>query len=191
MNKSILVVAGLAAIPMLLLSQEPPASGVPVEVIVTAEALHGKTVPPLNPQDFMAYQGHDRLQVTDAVPLQGDHAGLELFFLFDDASASSLANQFGDLRQFIQTQPPTTAIGIGYMRNGTVDIVQNFTADHNHAGQTLRLPLSSVAALASPYLSLSDLIRHWPGNSTRREVVLVSSGVDPLGGLGPIDPYVG
>jgi hypothetical protein len=190
MNKSILVVAGLAVVSALLLSQESPAPNVPVQVTVTVEAQHGKSVPSLSPQDFMAYQHHERLQVTDAVSLQGDHAGLELFFLLDDASASSLATQFGDLRQFIKAQPPTTVIGIGYMRNGTVDIVQNFTADHNHAAQTLRLPLSSFGAMASPYLSLSDLIKRWPGNSMRREVVLVSSGVDPLGGLGPIDPYL-
>jgi hypothetical protein len=144
----------------------------------------------LNPQDFMAYQHHERLQVTDVVSFQGDHAGLEMFVLLDDSSASSLATQFGDLRQFMKTQPETAAIGIGYMRNGTVEIVQNFTTDHNHAAQSLRLPLSSIGAMASPYLSLSDLIKHWPGNSMRREVVLVSSGVDPLGGMGPLDPYL-
>jgi hypothetical protein len=190
MSKLVLVAAGIVGISMLLLSQEAPAPNVPVQVTVTAEGLHGKGAPSLSPADFMAYQRHERLQVTDVVSLQGDHAGLELFVLLDDASASSLATQFGDLRQFMKTQPATTAIGIGYMRNGTVDIVQNFTTDHNHAAQSLRLPLSSLGAMASPYLSLSDLIKHWPGNSMRREVVLVSSGVDPLGGLGTIDPYL-
>ncbi len=189
MTKLVLVAAGLAAASALL-SQEAPAPNVPVQVTVTAEALHGKGAPALNPQDLMAYQHHESLQVTDAVARQGDHAGLELFVLLDDASASSLAAQFGDLRQFMKTQPATTAIGIGYMRNGTVDIVQNFTTDHTQAAQSLRLPLSYFGAMTSPYLSLSDLIKRWPGNSMRKEVILVTSGVDPLGGFGAMDPYL-
>jgi hypothetical protein len=76
------------------------------------------------------------------------------------------------------------------MHNGTFATVQNFTTDHSRAGSSLRLPLSSEGAMASPYLSLSELIRRWPGKSERREVVMVTSGVDPLGGLGPMNPYL-
>jgi hypothetical protein len=195
MSKSAFIAAGLVAASTFLFSQEPSASGVPVQVTVTVEALRGKSVPALNPQDFIAYQERRRLQVTNVVPLQGEHAGLDLLILLDDASASNLANQFGALRDFITAQPPATAIAVGYMRNGTVDTVQKFTADHDRAAQSLRLPLSFFGAMASPYLSLSDSIKHWSdqgpqGNSMRREVVLVSSGVDPLGGTGPIDPYL-
>ena len=161
---------------------------VPVQMIVTIEARHGKDIPSLNREDVMAYERQERLQVAGLIPFQGENAGLELFFLLDDASSTSLGSQLGDLRQFIETQPATTAVGIGYMQHGTVDIVQNFTTDHSHAAQTLRLPLWSAGA--SPYLSLSDLVKRWPGNSTRREVVLVTSGVDVLGGVGPSNPYL-
>lgn len=187
MGKWALVAAGLAA--MLLFSEEPSGTNVAVQVVVTVEARHGKVVPFLNREDFLAYQRRERIPVTDVVPLQGDHAGLELFVLLDDASGMSLGSQLGDLRQFIKARPATTAIGIGYMRNGTVDIVQSFTADHSHAIQTLRLPLSASVVMGSPYLSLSDLIRRWPGNSTRREVLLVTSGIDPLG-IWPTNPYL-
>ena len=190
MKKSVFMAAGLAGVSVLLVAQEPAPPMIPVPVIVTVEAQHGKNVPSLSGEDFMAYQGRERLSVTTAVPLQGGHAGLELFILLDESSAANLANQYGDLRQFIKAQPPTTAIGIGYMRNGTVDTVQKLTADHDHAAETLRLPLSSFGAFASPYLSLSQLIAHWPGESTRREVILVSSGDDPLGVAGPTDPYL-
>src|ERR1700733_13781539 len=124
MTKTILAVAGCAAVSTLLFSQESPAPSVPVPVTVTAAAPQGKSVPVLHPEDFLAYQRHERFQIVDVVPLQGDRASLDLFFLLDDASSSSLATQFGDLREFIDAQPPTTAIGIGYMRNGTVDTVQ-------------------------------------------------------------------
>ena len=37
---------------------------------------------------------------------------------------------------------------------------------------------------------MRDLIKRWPGNSGRREVVLLTSGVDPLDGVGPMNPHV-
>jgi hypothetical protein len=38
---------------------------------------------------------------------------------------------------------------------------------------------------------LSELIKkEWHGNSARREILMVSSGIDPLGGLGPINPWL-
>lgn len=137
----------------------------------------------------MAFDRHERLQVAELTGLAGEHAGLELFILLDDASDTNVGSQFGDLRRFIEAQPETTAIGLGYMRNGTVDMVQNLTTDHSRAAHSLRLPVN-VAAMASPYLSLSDLIKRWPATSARREVVMVTSGVDPLGGLGVINPYL-
>ena len=44
--------------------------------------------------------------------------------------------------------------------------------------------------MPSPYLSLTDLIKRWPRSSARHEVVMVTSGVDPLGGFGTINPYL-
>jgi len=187
----LLFTAGLATGGMFLLAQNKAETSpklVPVQMIVTVEARNGKDVPSLNQQDVMAYERQARLQVTGLVPFQGENADLELFLLLDDASDSTLGSQFGDLRHFIETQAATTAIGIGYMEHGTVDIVQNLTTDHSHATRALRLPVPSAGV--SPYLSLSDLIKRWPHSPARREVVLVSSGVDVLGGTGLTNPYL-
>lgn len=161
---------------------------VPVQAIVTVEARHGSNIPALNQEDIMAYQRKERVQITKAVPLQGENAGLQLFFLLDDASNTSVGSQFGDVRHFIETQPATTAVGIGYMQHGMVNIVQNPTTDHDRAAQALRIPVWQGGA--SPYLALSDLIKRWPDSAARREVVLVTSGVDVLGGTGPENPYL-
>lgn len=199
-----LLIAGTALGGILLLPGQnkapagPPGTGaagggVNLQMIVTVEARHGKEIPVLKPEDFSAWESKERLHVSDVIPLRDKDAGLELFLLLDDASATSLGSQFGDLKQFILAQPPVTTIGIGYMHNGTFTAVQDFTTDHAHAATTLRLPLSAAGAMASPYLSLSDLIKRWPGNperSARREVIFVTSGVDPLGGIGPINPYL-
>ena len=184
------LVLGLALrAPSLSAQQAASSGGVPVRVVVTVEARHGKEIPVINREDVMVHQGRDRAQVTGWLPLQGDRAGLELFLLLDDASDMSLGSQLDDLRRFINAQPATTAISVGYMRNGTVDIVQNLTTDHASAAKALRLPLGSVGAYASPYLSVVDLIKRWPESPVRREILMISNGIDPLGG-GPSNPYL-
>jgi hypothetical protein len=163
---------------------------VPVHLTVTVEARHGKDVPVLKQGDVMVFQKNERLQVTDLVPSQGDCAALQMFILIDDASGMSLGSHLNDLRQFIETQPGATSIGIGYMRNAMVEIVQNLTADHSKAAKALRLPLGFPGVMPSPFLALSDLIKRWPASPARHEVLLVTSGSDPLGG-GIADPYLG
>ena len=161
-----------------------------VHVVLTVEARHGTNIPVINREDVMVYEGHARDKVTDMVPLVGDHAGLELFILIDDASNSSLDNQLQDLRQFINSQPSTTAIGVGYMRDGTVQITQNLSTDHAQAAKSLRLPLGDPGASPSPYFSVVDLIKRWPNAAVRRELLVISDGIDRFYGNGPNDPYV-
>lgn len=193
--RKVFLVSTLAVGSLILISQSKSQSDsglVPVRTILTIEARHKNdaNIPVLNREDLMAYEQKERLQVTDLAPFAGQNAGLQLFLLLDDTSSSSLGSQLDDLRQFIKTQPETTHVGLGYLHNGTVDIVQNVTSDHDRTAKGLRLPLGSGGAMPSPYLSLSDLIRQWPGHAGRREVVMVTSGIDPLGGFGPINPYL-
>ena len=171
-------------------AQQAPPPGVPARLIVTAEARHGSAVPDIKREDVLVHQGHDRDTVTDWLPLQGDHAALELFILIDDGLNASLGSQFEDLRQFISSQPASTAIGIGYLRNGTVDMVQNLTTDHARAGKALRLPLGDQGIATSPYVCLADLIAGWKPQEVRREILMISNGVDPLFGAGANNPYV-
>jgi hypothetical protein len=186
----LLAVAVLASGLWSAMAQEASSPGVPVHVVVTVEPRHGSSVPVINREDVMVYQGHDRAKVTDWLPLQGEHAGLQLFILIDDAANTSLGSQLEDIRQFINVQPSTTAIGVAYMRNGTADILQNPTNDHAQAAKVLRLPLGDAGASGSAYFSLVDLIKRWPEGPVRREILMVSDGIDRFGGGGPSNPYV-
>lgn len=177
-------------VPSIAAQQPPSPAGVPAKMVVTVEARHGSTVPVINREDVMVYEGHDRDQVTDWVPLQGDHGGLELFILLDDGLSTSVGSQLNDLQKFIGAQPATTAIGIGYMRDGTVAVAQNLTTDHAQAAKALRLPIGERGISASPYLSITDLIKRWPDHPERREILMISDGADALYGGGPGDPYV-
>jgi hypothetical protein len=162
----------------------------PVRVVVTVEAQKDAAPPNLTKDDVMVYLDNQRMRVTDWTPIQSDRVGLELWLLIDDGTDSSLGTQFDDLHKFVMEQPATTRVGIGYLRNGTVEALQKPTADHALAAKAIRLPLGQPGASASPYLALIDLIQKWPASQQAREVVMVSSGIDPDNGPGPINPYL-
>ena len=170
--------------------QSDSSNEVPVHMVVTVKPRHnGGQVPALAATDVKVYQRDKQNAVTSWVPLQGDRAGLQLFILIDDTSRTSLGLQFDSLKKFIEEQPETTAIGVGYMRNGTVLTLQNLTKDHAAAAKSLRLPLGGVG-YTSPYLSLTDLMKKWPVSEDRREILMITSGIDPLGGSPFSNPYL-
>lgn len=182
----------LGSITCRLSAQETSAaSGPPVNMVVTVEARHGMNPGPVDKQDVMVYEGKARDTVTSWLPAKADHADLEFFILIDDSANATLATQFDDIRQFINSQPATTKVGVAYMRNGTAEVAQNLTADHAQAAKSLRIPMGIGGASASPYFSLTDLIKRWPGGSMRREVLMISDGIDLYYGTGDLqDPYV-
>ncbi len=162
----------------LLLAQQPAAGTTPVSMVVTVEPLTGKRPAVVHREDVRVYQRKQRLDVTGWQPARGPHAALGLFILIDETNSTSLGSQLGDIRDFINAQPSTTSVGIGYMANATVKIAQNFTNDHASAAQALRLPLGTTSAMDSPYLSLMDLIKRWPHSNARREVLMITDGID-------------
>jgi hypothetical protein len=51
--------------------------------------------------------------------------------------------------------------------------------------ETVRLPLGTLAAVNSSYLSLISLVKSWPQPKVRREVLMVADGIDRLRGETP------
>jgi len=185
MRRLLLVVLLFAAVslsPFNLLAQQTTQ----VHMVVTAES----TNETISPADFdrrsvLVKQGKDRLQVSDWIPARGDQAALQLFILIDDTCSSTLGSHLDDLRTFINAQPASTSIAVGYMRNANVTVVKDFTTDHGQAAGALRLPLASLSSQDSPYLSLMSLLKRWPESKVRREVLLVTDGIDRLRGYVP------
>ena len=170
-------------------AQEPASQVVPASIVVSVEARHGKVIPTVTKEDVRAYQGRDRLRVTDWIPLQGDRADLELLVLIDEAADPTVAGQFDDLRRFMSAQPALTSIGVGYMEMGTVRMVQQFTKDHEAAGKALRMPMGIWSGISSPYLSVADVIKRWPESKSRHAVFMISDGIDPMQ-PGVVDTYL-
>jgi hypothetical protein len=174
-------------------SQEKAApSTVQVHLVITDMGLRDDAeLPALRREDVKVRQGKTQLQVAQLIPAQGDNAALQLFILIDDTLSSAVGNNLNDIREFINAQPPTTTIGIGYMSNTTVSIVQNFTPDHDLAAKAVRLPRGSLGAMDSPYLSLISLVKGWPQQKVRREVLMISDGIDRLRGETPSPSQLG
>jgi hypothetical protein len=188
---TLLVLAVAVGVLSVWLPLEGAAPTVPISMIVSVEAKHGKEIPAINREDVIVFQERDRVQVKDWAPLEqpGQGGGLELFLLIDDSTDTSLGGQLEDLRKFILQQPQSTKIAVGYIRNGSVNVVQNLTDDHALAAKALRLPTGSPSALESPYTAITDLVKRWPESGASREIVLVSSGIDQLE-PGASDPYL-
>jgi hypothetical protein len=167
-------------------SQAASASGkVQVHMVITNEALQaGDDVPVLKPENVQVKQGKTTVRVTHVIPAQGENAALQLFILIDDTCDSSIGNNLNDIRDFVNAQPATTAVAIGYMSNTNVQITQDFTVDHALAAKAIRLPLGRLSSMDSPYLSLMSLLKRWPQQKVRREIILVSDGIDRLHGEG-------
>jgi hypothetical protein len=176
----------IAALAMVAPGQD---GGVPVRMVVTVEPHHGTQAPKLTRDDVMAFQDKDnRRPVIGWTPVRD--VGLQLWVLIDDGADATIGNQFGDLRKFILAQPPAVEIGLGYMRNGGVTVLQSLSADHQSVAKALRLPIGEAGISASPYLSLVDLVHKWPATQRAREVVMIGSGIDYLYGPGPDNVYL-
>ena len=173
-------------------SQASSSSTVPVTTTVTVLGPKFTPAPPIAKQDVTAYSGKERLNVTKWVPAQGPNGALQLAIVIDnDASQLGVGSQLSDIKTFINLQSPNTAVGLFYAMYGTVEVAAPFSTNRAAVTKALRPPLG-LASGASPsiYLSLSDLVEHhWPSAAARREVLLISNGVDQLD-RGPQSPYV-
>jgi hypothetical protein len=166
---------------------------VSAQTVITVLGKNNEAAAPLQERDLTVQVDGKRTNVTDLVPLRGDRAGLELVVLIDGSARTSLGTQMGDIERFVKSLPPTTSVGIAYMENGRAVFSQPLTADKAKALEGLHLPNGSPGSSASPYFCLSDLAKKWPSTDreNRREVVMITDGVDPYNlRFDPENPYL-
>jgi hypothetical protein len=163
------------------------ASTAQVHVVITDAALRSDSeMPPLQKEDLKVKQGKSLLDVSQLIAAQGENDALQLFILIDDTlDPQSVGNNLTDLKEFVKAQPASTVIGIGYSSNAGIQVAQNFTPDKDLAVKAIRLPRGGLSTMDSPYLSLISLVKGWTQQKVRREVVMISDGVDRLRGERP------
>jgi hypothetical protein len=158
----------------------------PGSVTMTVTALGKKDAAPpeINKDDAQFFVNKERTQIADW--RRGEK--LYLAVAIDDSLDSDVASQWNDLKEFFNAQPETTYISVSYVRNGTAEVAQDFTNNHELAGKALRIPIGP-GAFSSPYLAIIDLLKRLPaGPSERRSILMLSSGIDYFHGNFPESP---
>ena len=192
-------IVALMAASAIVRASPPHADAVPAQLsqmVITVEPAHrGGSIPDgLQARDLMVIEGNTSVPVVGLRRFAGDLAGMQLFVLLDDSTRTyGLGLHLPELRAFLNSLPATTQVAVGYVRNGTLALPQTFTADHQMAAKSLRLPLAIPGVNGSPYFGLSDLVKHWPSKEPagRRAVLMLTDGVDRYFGTEiEDDPYV-
>jgi hypothetical protein len=170
-------------------SAHPQASGpssAQVHLVITDTALRNdQELPPLRKEDLQVKLSKKVVTPTALIPAQGDQGGLQLMILVDDTLDQSVGNNLNDLREFIAGLPQGTQVGVAYMSNATINIAQNFTTERDLAAKAIRLPRGNLGAMDSSFFSLISLLKGWPQQKVRREVIMVTDGIDRLHGERP------
>ncbi len=119
-----------------------------------------------------------------------ERAPLSLAVLVQDDLVSSVGTEIAGLAKFIRAQPPGTRVMVGYVRAGSVQIRQRFTADLERAAKSLRIPIGSAnAAPFNPYVQVIEALRRFESQPLgRRALLLVSDGLDTSRGLDSSSP---
>jgi len=154
-------------------AQETPAASGSVTFTVTAVGKKD-TAPPIAKDDVQLFTGKERKQIGNWQ--KGDQ--LYMAILIDDSLDTVAGGQWDYLKEFINAQPPTTYMAVGYLRDNVTQVAQDFTQDHALVTKALRLPIGMGALGSSPYLSIMDMLKRWPNTGPRRSILLISSGID-------------
>jgi hypothetical protein len=183
------LVAALTVLAALPAFAQQARSGTAVSMIVTLEPRRAKTIPPIEKQDVVVFQDKQKRPVTEFRPAQGS---LQLMLMIDDGASNTFNTEIPALKQFVNSLPSQTEVAVGYMRNGMTQLASKFTRDHVAAAKAIRMPSGPVGINVSPYESLASAIKHWPEqHAERREVVMIGSGIEGLGGgFTSSNPYV-
>jgi hypothetical protein len=185
------VTAGLVCLSAALTcAAQSNAPGVPASVIITLEPKHGKTIPAVEARDIQVKEAGERRSIEGLKPL--GQTGMQLMLLIDDSARGSFDTEIPTLKQFITSLPPNFEVAVAYMRNGMAQVTANWTRDHAAAANGIRIAFGPGGADVSPFDSLTDAVKKWPANNgERKEVVMISSGIEALGGgWTPDNPYV-
>lgn len=128
--------------------------------------------------------------ITGWKQLRDPDDNLELVILIGNAAHNMNGAFFDEIALFIKSMGPQTKVAVAYMQNGSAKLAGPFSTDHAKVASELHL---TVGPAVSTYFCLSDLAQHWPSSErgARREVLLISSGIEPMErGFDPTDPYM-
>jgi hypothetical protein len=190
--------------PLGLAAQAQQEGPVPTQVLVGVDA---KSMPPANASELTVTVNDRKEPLTAWAPVVPANAQVAL--LIDDGLRESVGRELDNLRAFVRNLAPGVEVLVGFMQYGHVVAEQPFTTDHAQAASSLHLPEGLPGMSASPYVCLSDFVKHWPGSGSSassvagvgassrtraRFAIMITNGVDPYNGSTSVmnqgSPYV-
>jgi hypothetical protein len=182
----------LAALPAFAASASQPGEG---QAIVTILPGKNEQSPNIAQENLSVKVDGKSSQVTRWQQF-APNSPVELVILIDGGARSSLSLQMQDIARFVEALPPSTRATIAYMENGRAALTGPLTTDRVATVRGLHITGPGIPDYsASPYFCLSDLAQHWPSSNrqARREVIMITDGVDYYDGArryDPEDPYL-
>jgi VWFA-related protein len=120
----------------------------------------------------------------------GTETPISVAILIQDDVVTSISNEIKPLGEFIRRLPRGSRVMVGYIRSGSLQIRQKFTADLERAADALRVPIgSATAAPYNPYVEIVEGLRRFEAMPKgRRAMLVVSDGVDTSRGFDSSSP---
>jgi VWFA-related protein len=110
---------------------------------------------------------------------------ITLAVLIQDDLVSSANNEIKPVAEFIRHLPAGSRVMVGYIRTGSLEVRQKFTADLEKAARALRVPLGVASASPyNPYVEVIEGVNRFESQPTgRRSMLLISDGLDVSRGI--------
>lgn len=125
-----------------------------------------------------------------SIRAMGTNSPINLIVLIQDDVVSSIGLETKSLAEFIRRLPRGSRVSVGYLRTGSLQVRQKFTADLERAAKSLRGPIG-VASVApyNPYVEVIEALRRFDSQPAgRRAILLVSDGLDVSHGVDSSGP---
>ena len=110
----------------------------------------------------------------------GTETPISVGILIQDDVVPSISNEIKALREFVNRLPRGSRVMVGYIKVGTLDVRQRFTADLERAADSLRVPIGSASAAPyNPYVEIVEGLRRFEAMPKgRRALLVVTDGLD-------------
>jgi VWFA-related protein len=120
----------------------------------------------------------------------GTDTPISVAVLVQDDVVASISNEIKSMKEFIRRLPRGSRVMVGYIRSGSLEIRQRFTADLDRAADALRTPIGSASAAPyNPYIEILEGLRRFESMPRgRRAMLVVSDGLDISRGLDSAQP---
>jgi VWFA-related protein len=129
--------------------------------------------------DLTVLEDGERQEVL-ATRSAADRSPLYLAVLVQDDLVPAFGTEIGALASFIRRLPEGSHVLVGYMRAGSIQIRQKFTADRERAARALRIPIGTpTSGPFNPYVSVREALKRYQSQPVgRRAMIVISDGLD-------------